>query len=173
MGINLPEITNTVTGTTQACFEPSLDYVVTKVPRWDLGKFEGVSKHIGTAMKSVGEVMAIGRTWEESIQKALRMVDPNVKGFEQLNYNKKLSRDEIISEFQKPTDKRIFAIAQCLETGEMSPEEITKYSNIDPWFIARLKQISDYRKETLNLPLAKIDAGLMRKAKQLGTHALT
>ena len=168
MGINLPEITNTVTGTTQACFEPSLDYVVTKVPRWDLGKFEGVSKHIGTAMKSVGEVMAIGRTWEESIQKALRMVDPNVKGFEQLNYNKKLSRDEIISEFQKPTDKRIFAIAQCLETGEMSPEEITKYSNIDPWFIARLKQISDYRKETLNLPLAKIDTGLMRKAKQLG-----
>ena len=78
MGITLPEITNTVTGTTQACFEPSLDYVVTKVPRWDLGKFEGVSKIIGTSMKSVGEVMAIGRTWEESIQKALRMVDPGV-----------------------------------------------------------------------------------------------
>ena len=82
MGITLPEIVNSVTGTTQACFEPSLDYVVTKVPRWDLGKFEGVSKHIGTAMKSVGEVMAIGRTWEESIQKALRMVDPNVLGFQ-------------------------------------------------------------------------------------------
>ena len=82
MGITLPEITNTVTGTTQACFEPSLDYVVTKVPRWDLGKFEGVSKIIGTSMKSVGEVMAIGRTWEESIQKALRMVDPGVKGFQ-------------------------------------------------------------------------------------------
>ena len=166
MGTHLPQITNTVTGTTQACFEPSLDYCVTKVPRWDLGKFEGVSKHIGTAMKSVGEVMAIGRTWEESIQKALRMVDPNVLGFEQRG--EKLALDDIISEFKKPTDKRIFAIAQVLESGEVSPEKITEASNIDPWFVSRLKKIADFRVATRGQSLKSFDAPKMLLAKQLG-----
>lgn len=155
-----------MTGTTQACFEPSLDYVVTKVPRWDLGKFEGVSKHIGTAMKSVGEVMAIGRTWEESIQKALRMVDPNVRGFQ--SRGDKLEKDAILSEFRKPTDKRVFAIAQCLETGEISPENITLESNIDPWFIARLKRISDFRNKHKGTQLSSINKAMMLEAKQLG-----
>jgi carbamoyl-phosphate synthase (ammonia) len=167
MGITLPEITNTVTGTTQACFEPSLDYVVTKVPRWDLGKFEGVSKIIGTSMKSVGEVMAIGRTWEESMQKALRMVDPGVKGFQPIGTTP-LTRDQVMSEFHKPTDKRVFAIAQVLETGEISPLDITLNSNIDPWFIARLKQIADFRNQIRGKDLHTVDKALMLQAKQLG-----
>ncbi|CAK9252413.1 unnamed protein product, partial [Sphagnum jensenii] len=107
LGITLPEITNTVTGTTQACFEPSLDYVVTKIPRWDLGKFEGVSQHI-----------------------ALRMVDPSIRGFEPRG--EPLNHAQLLSELKKPTDKRIFAIAQALETGEFSPAEVTLHSNIDP-----------------------------------------
>ena len=165
-GITLPEITNTVTGTTQACFEPSLDYVVTKIPRWDLGKFEGVSKLIGTAMKSVGEVMGIGRTWEESMQKALRMVDPGIKGFEPRG--ERLNSAAILSEFHKPTDKRIFAIAQALETGEFSPADITNNSNIDPWFIARLKNIADFRNAIRGQHLDQIDGVTMLRAKQLG-----
>eukprot|EP01038_Epipyxis_sp_PR26KG_P004965 gene4965-6940_t len=166
MGINLPQITNSVTGTTQACFEPSLDYVVTKVPRWDLGKFEGVSKQIGTAMKSVGEVMAIGRTWEESIQKAMRMVDPNVKGFEPRG--EKLTKEEILAEFHRPTDKRIFAIAQALDSGEISAEDITLESNIDPWFIARLKNINNYRKSVANKELNTVNPKEMLEGKKLG-----
>eukprot|EP00981_Chlorochromonas_danica_P010802 scaffold3414_cov183-Ochromonas_danica.AAC.8 len=166
MGITLPEITNSVTGVTQACFEPSLDYVVTKVPRWDLVKFEGVSKHIGTAMKSVGEVMGIGRTWEESIQKALRMVDSNVKGFEPRG--PLLSKDAVISELQKPTDRRIYAIAQVLETGELSREDITYHSNIDPWFLARLQRIANFRKSIRGKKLSSVGVDLMREAKQLG-----
>lgn len=166
MGITLPEITNTVTGTTQACFEPSLDYVVTKVPRWDLVKFEGVSKHIGTAMKSVGEVMSIGRTWEESIQKALRMVDPNNKGFEPKG--NVMSKDQVISELQKPTDRRIFAIAQVLESGEITPQEITKNSNIDPWFIARLQNISNFKKKLSTLTLQTLTAEDLLQAKKYG-----
>lgn len=167
MGITLPEITNTVTGTTQACFEPSLDYVVTKVPRWDLVKFEGVSKHIGTAMKSVGEVMAIGRTWEESIQKALRMVDPNVRGFEPRGDI--LTKDAVIAELQKPTDKRIYAIAQALDTGMLTPAEITKHSNIDPWFIARLERIAQQRHRLqATATLEGLDAAHLLRSKQLG-----
>ena len=166
MGITLPEIINSVTGTTQACFEPSLDYVVTKVPRWDLGKFEGVSKHIGTAMKSVGEVMAIGRTWEESIQKALRMVDPNVKGFQARG--EKLSKEAVLSEFHRPTDKRIFAIAQVLASGEISPADITLNSNIDPWFIARLNKISSFAKTIAGKRLQDLDTWTLREAKKLG-----
>jgi len=167
MGITLPEITNSVTGVTQACFEPSLDYCVTKVPRWDLNKFEGVSQLIGTAMKSVGEVMAIGRTWQESIQKAMRMVDPGVRGF-QARKGKSLTTEEVISELKKPTDKRIFAIAQMLDSGEMSPEEITNHSNIDPWFIARLKSISDFRKQFKGKELNQLSKSDMIRAKKLG-----
>lgn len=166
MGINLPQIINSVTKKTQACFEPSLDYVVTKIPRWDLNKFEGVSKNIGTAMKSVGEVMAIGRTWEESMQKALRMVDPGVKGFQPRGTN--MSRKEIIEELQRPTDKRVFAIAQVMESGEMPNEEITDNSNIDPWFLSRLKKISDFRNSIKKKALSSIDHATMLEAKKLG-----
>ena len=166
MGTTLPEIINSVTGVTQACFEPSLDYVVTKVPRWDLAKFAGVSPLIGTAMKSVGEVMAIGRTWEESIQKALRMVDPSIRGFQQ--HGTILDKPHLIAEFSKPTDKRIFGIAQVLESGEMSPQEISQHTKIDPWFIARLKNIADFRQQHRGEELPSFDANTMLEAKQLG-----
>jgi len=110
--------------------------------------------------------MAIGRTWEESIQKALRMVDPNVKGFQPRG--DALSKDAIISEFHHPTDKRIFAIAQVLESGEISPSDITKHSNIDPWFIARLHRISNFRSRISGSKLSAINAVTMKEAKQLG-----
>jgi carbamoyl-phosphate synthase (ammonia) len=166
MGLTLPEIQNSVTKKTQACFEPSLDYCVTKVPRWDLGKFEGVSKVIGTAMKSVGEVMAIGRTWEESMQKALRMVDPNVKGFEPRG--PLLSSEAVMTEFKQPTDKRVFAIAQVLETGEQSAADVTDATNIDPWFLSRLKNIAELRKKLKGKDLKSVDAATMLHAKKLG-----
>ena len=166
MGINLPQIINSVTKKTQACFEPSLDYVVTKIPRWDLNKFEGVSKNIGTAMKSVGEVMAIGRTWEESMQKALRMVDPAVKGFQPRGA--KMTRDAVIEELRRPTDKRVFAIAQVMEAGEMANEEITDNSNIDPWFLSRLKRIAEFRNSIKNKTLSDVDRSTLLEAKQLG-----
>ncbi len=166
MGITLPEIVNSVTGCTQACFEPSLDYVVTKVPRWDLSKFEGVSQNIGTAMKSVGEVMAIGRTWEESVQKALRMVDPNIKGFQ--SRGDEMTREEIIEELQRPTDKRIFAIAQALERGVMTKDEITAESSIDPWFLSRLDKISHMRNDMKGRDLASISKSEMIGMKKYG-----
>ena len=165
-GVTLPEIVNSVTGTTQACFEPSLDYVVTKIPRWDLGKFEGVSTAIGTAMKSVGEVMAIGRTWEESMQKALRMVEPGIKGFEPRGA--KFSTEDIISELHKPTDKRIFAIAQALDSGELSGSDITHHSCIDPWFVSRLSNISNFRNKIRGRALSSIDREEMLQAKKFG-----
>jgi carbamoyl-phosphate synthase (ammonia) len=165
-GITLPEITNSVTGVTQACFEPSLDYVVTKVPRWDLGKFEHVSKKIGTAMKSVGEVMAIGRTWEESLQKALRMVDPGIPGFEPKK--ELLTSEEISEELKAPTDKRIYAIAQVMDTGELSSDDITAISSIDPWFLSRLQRIAKFRNEMKSMKLSDLDVPKMRLAKQLG-----
>lgn len=110
LGITLPEIQNSVTKSTQACFEPSLDYIVTKIPRWDLAKFQGVSTEIGSAMKSVGEVMAIGRTWEECLQKAMRMVDPSIEGFQ---LRKRYQKEEALKyELTNPSDQRIYAIAQ-------------------------------------------------------------
>ena len=166
MGINLPDIINSVTGTTQACFEPSLDYVVTKVPRWDLGKFTGVSKQIGTAMKSVGEVMAIGRTWEESVQKALRMVDPAVRGFEPRG--PVLNSDDLISELHKPTDKRIFAIAQAMDSDEISSRMITEHSDIDPWFLSKLRRISDYRKLVKGRDVKVLSRAVLLEGKKLG-----
>jgi carbamoyl-phosphate synthase (ammonia) len=167
MGIDLPDIRNQVTQSTQACFEPSLDYCVTKIPRWDLGKFEGVSQVIGTAMKSVGEVMAIGRTWEESMQKALRMVDPNVAGFEPRGAE--LTREEIHEVFKNPTDKRVFAIAQALDGFEdFTHKTVTDRTSIDPWFVNRLKNIADLRTSLKGKTLDSISPEMMKKAKQLG-----
>ena len=134
-------------------FFPNILFILT------LGKFEGVSKIIGTSMKSVGEVMGIGRTWEESLQKALRMVDPGIKGFE--SRGPALTKEEAITEFHKPTDKRVFAIAQMLETGMISPLDITLNTSIDPWMISRLKQISDYRNFLKGKELLSIDKPTM------------
>ena len=119
LGLNIPlnELRNSVTRETSACFEPSLDYVVTKIPRWDLRKFERVSSKLGSSMKSVGEVMAIGRTFEESIQKAIRSIDPSFDGFGKNDF---VNENEIDEELEFPTDKRIFAVGNALHNGYLS-----------------------------------------------------
>lgn len=129
MGYGLHEIKNSVTKVTTACFEPALDYIVCKIPRWDLNKFEGVSKLIGSSMKSVGEIMAIGRTFEEVIQKGLRMVGQGMHGFVG---NKKEVKD-IDEELMNPTDNRIFAIAAAFDKG-YSVDKIHNMTKIDKWF---------------------------------------
>lgn len=134
LNIPLPDIKNSVTGVTTACFEPSLDYCVVKVPRWDLAKFMRVSKNIGSSMKSVGEVMAIGRKFEEAFQKALRMVDENVTGFDP--YIKEVSDNEL----KQPTDKRMYVLAAALKSG-YTVEQIYELTKIDRWFLNKFQNI--------------------------------
>ncbi|CAM9583970.1 unnamed protein product [Chrysoparadoxa australica] len=166
LGITLPEIENAITKRTKACFEPSLDYCVTKVPRWDLGKFENVSTQIGSAMKSVGEVMAIGRTWEESIQKALRMVNPDsILGFQP---RRERTKEEMKEMLANPTDLRMFSIAQALYDGSFSVDEIHNLSKIDHWFLRRLERIALFSKKLAVTKLEGMTEPSMREAKQLG-----
>ena len=141
LGLGLHELKNSVTKTTTACFEPALDYIVCKIPRWDLNKFSGVSHLIGSSMKSVGEVMAIGRTFEEVIQKGLRMIGQGMHGFVG---NRDLSFTEIEKELSEPTDMRIFSIAEALEAG-MSIDKIYELTRIDKWFLYKLKNITDIK----------------------------
>jgi len=137
MGYGLFELTNSVTKTTSAFFEPALDYVVCKIPRWDLGKFRGVNRELGSSMKSVGEVMAIGRTFEDAMQKGLRMIGQGMHGFTE---NKALHVDDLDAALKAPTDKRIFAIAQAMYEG-YSVERIHELTKIDNWFLQRLENI--------------------------------
>ena len=160
LGIPLPEIKNTVTGVTTACFEPSLDYCVVKIPRWDLAKFIRVSKNIGSSMKSVGEVMAIGRKFEEAFQKALRMVDENVDGF---NPNLKPVCDE---ELMTPTDKRMFVLAAALKAG-YTVDRLYDLTKIDRWFLEKMKNINAVTLELEKLNCVISDE-LLAKAKRLG-----
>jgi carbamoyl-phosphate synthase large subunit len=142
LGYSLFDLKNSVTKTTTAFFEPALDYITCKIPRWDLGKFKGVSKHIGSSMKSVGEVMAIGRTFEEAIQKGLRMIGQGMHGF---TGNKDLEFDDsskIETELGTPTDMRIFVIAMAFEKG-FSIDKINQITGIDRWFLYKLKNIFD------------------------------
>ena len=139
LGYGLHQLKNSVTKTTTACFEPALDYIVCKIPRWDLGKFTGVSKQIGSSMKSVGEIMAIGRNFEEVIQKGLRMIGQGMHGF---IGNKDLRVDDIEKELSNPTDTRIFVIAQALAEG-YTVDRIWELTRIDKWFLYRLKNIFD------------------------------
>ncbi|GAF89008.1 unnamed protein product, partial [marine sediment metagenome] len=132
LGLSLPDLRNSVTQSTTACFEPSLDYVVTKIPRWDLAKFDKAEHTIGSSMKSVGEVMAIGRTFEESLQKALRMVDPSIDGFEAQGYSN--DTEGLESDIQIPSPTRIHALAYAMEHGA-TPEYIHANSDIDLWFL--------------------------------------
>jgi carbamoyl-phosphate synthase (ammonia) len=166
LGIPLTEVINSVTKKTQACFEPSLDYIVTKVPRWDLGKFQGVSTAIGSAMKSVGEVMGIGRTMEESIQKALRMVDPSVAGFQPKNRFQTMQ--DLKQELKVPTDKRIFAIAQALHEKTMTVNEIHEITKIDHWFLRRLENIAKTWDKMEVTSVDDMSNELMLEAKQMG-----
>ena len=149
LGYALHELKNSITKTTTACFEPALDYIVVKIPRWDLGKFKGVSKLIGSSMKSVGEVMAIGRTFEEAIQKGLRMIGQGMHGFVG---NKDLDFDtdeQIRTELNNPTDMRIFVIAMALHRN-FSIDEIYDLTKIDRWFLYKLKNLLDFRNEVIN-----------------------
>jgi carbamoyl-phosphate synthase large subunit len=168
LGYGLFELKNAVTKTTPAFFEPALDYVVCKIPRWDLGKFKGVSKQIGSSMKSVGEVMAIGRNFEEAIQKGLRMIGQGMHGFVE---NKELEindRKEIEQELSNPTDTRIFVIAMALEHN-FTIDEIHELTKIDRWFLYKLKNLTDLKLKMA--PYAQIEdlpLPLVRKAKQFG-----
>ncbi len=139
MGYGLHELKNSVTKTTPACFEPALDYVVCKIPRWDLGKFKGVSRELGSSMKSVGEVMSIGRTFEEAMQKGLRMIGQGMHGFVA---NKELSVENIDEALANPTDKRVFVIADALKRG-YTVDRIHELTKIDRWFLHKLKTIID------------------------------
>ncbi|MDE7074944.1 MAG: carbamoyl-phosphate synthase (glutamine-hydrolyzing) large subunit [Odoribacter sp.] len=164
LGYGLHEVKNSVTKVTTACFEPALDYVVCKIPRWDLGKFEGVSKLIGSSMKSVGEIMSIGRTFEEAVQKGLRMVGQGMHGF--VGNNVRIP--DIDEELANPTDKRIFAIAEAFDKG-YDVERIHETTRIDRWFLERLYNIHRLKNELARYSaLAGVAPALLRKAKQLG-----
>lgn len=161
LGVGLPEIKNSVTGDTTACFEPSLDYCVVKIPRWDLSKFSRVSTKIGSSMKSVGEVMAIGRKFEEAFQKALRMVDENVVGFDP--YSKPVDDREL----EEPTDKRTFVIAAALKNG-YDVDRLYELTKIDRWFLQKMKNIIDYQTVLESTDQHRLTYSKLLKAKQLG-----
>ncbi len=165
LGYGLFDLKNSVTKETSAFFEPALDYIVCKIPRWDLGKFHGVRREIGSSMKSVGEVMAIGRTFEEVIQKGLRMIGQGMHGFVG---NKELNVDDIDRALKEPTDKRIFVISQAMQAG-YTVDRIHELTKIDKWFLHRLHNIIATRDElsTYN-NIDDIDAALLRLAKQQG-----
>ncbi|QSS57971.1 bifunctional pyrimidine biosynthesis protein pyrABCN [Histoplasma capsulatum] len=162
LGIPLNEISNSVTKVTCACFEPSLDYVVVKIPRWDLKKFTRVSTQLGSSMKSVGEVMSIGRTFEEAIQKAIRSVDFHNVGFNETN-----ALMSIKAELQTPSDQRLFAIANAMHSG-YSVDDIWELTKIDKWFLRKLKGLSDFGKFMSGYNATTAPVSLIRQAKQLG-----
>ena len=148
LGYGLFDLKNSVTGSTSAFFEPALDYIVVKIPRWDLGKFSGVSREIGSSMKSVGEIMAIGRTFEEAIQKGLRMIGVGMHGFVE---NKELTIDRIDQALREPTDQRIFVISKAFREG-YSIDRIHELTKIDRWFLQRLRNIVDTAEALEALP---------------------
>nr|MBE5724544.1 rudimentary [Cucujiformia] len=161
LGIPLPDIKNSVTGNTTACFEPSLDYCVVKIPRWDLRKFHRVSTKIGSSMKSVGEVMAIGRKFEEAFQKALRMVDENVSGFDP--YIQPVKDDEL----EQPTDKRMFVVAAALKNN-YSVDELYNLTKIDRWFLQKMKNIIDWNTYLESITQTEVNHEILLKSKQMG-----
>lgn len=165
LGYGLFDLENTVTKSTSAFFEPALDYVVCKIPRWDLGKFHGVEREIGSSMKSVGEVMAIGRTFEEAIQKGLRMIGQGMHGFVE---NKELKITDIDKALREPTDKRIFVISKALRAG-YTVERIHSLTKIDKWFLYKLQNIMETSKQLhAHHTLQTIPTGLLYDAKRQG-----
>ena len=149
LGYGLFDLKNSVTKTTSAFFEPALDYVVCKIPRWDLGKFHGVDRELGSSMKSVGEVMAIGRTFEEAIQKGLRMIGQGMHGFVE---NKELVIEDVDKALREPTDKRIFVISKAMRAG-YTVDQIHELTKIDKWFLQKLQNIMDTSKELRELTM--------------------
>jgi carbamoyl-phosphate synthase large subunit len=163
LGHTLPELPNAVTKTTTANFEPSLDYIVTKIPRWDLAKFQHVKRDIGSAMKSVGEVMAIGRTFEESFQKAIRQVDPKYVGFQGGTF------EDLDETLRNPTDRRWLAVGQAMIHENYSVEQVHDLTKIDKWFLFKLQGLVDCIREMEDIgSLFGIRQELMLKAKKMG-----
>uniref|UniRef100_A0A8C1SVA4 carbamoyl-phosphate synthase (ammonia) n=1 Tax=Cyprinus carpio TaxID=7962 RepID=A0A8C1SVA4_CYPCA len=169
LGIPLPDIKNAVSEQTTACFEPSLDYIVTKIPRWDLDRFHGMSREIGSAMKSVGEVMAVGRTFEESIQKALRMCHPSVDGFVPHLPLKRAwaEKRDLQRELSLPSSTRIFSLAQALHSG-VTVDQIHDLTAIDKWFLHKLKHITAMEHLLGQYNSATVPRDLLLKAKMDG-----
>ncbi len=163
LGYGLPELPNMITGETSACFEPALDYVVVKFPRWDLQKFRRVSIRLGSEMKSVGEVMAIGRSFEEALQKAIRMLDVGIPGL----VGDTLVFANLEKELREPSDKRMFAIVQALKQG-YSLEKVAKISKVTPWFLSKIQNIIDIEQQLKNHSLSSLPSALFREAKQKG-----
>ena len=169
LGYGLFDLKNSVTKTTSAFFEPALDYVVCKMPRWDLGKFHGVDKELGSSMKSVGEVMAIGRTFEEAIQKGLRMIGQGMHGFVE---NKELVISDIDKALREPTDKRIFVISKAFRAG-YTVDQVHELTKIDKWFLEKLMNIMNTSKELEkwsknHKQIADLPLELLKKAKVQG-----
>ena len=164
MGYGLFELKNSVTKTTSAFFEPALDYVVCKIPRWDLSKFRGVDKELGSSMKSVGEVMAIGRNFEEAIQKGLRMIGQGMPGFVE---NKELEIPDIDAALREPTDKRVFVISKAMHKG-YTVDQIHELTKIDKWFLEKLKHIIDIDEQLKTVNANTLDKELLRTAKVYG-----
>jgi carbamoyl-phosphate synthase large subunit len=163
LGHSLPELPNAVTKTTTANFEPSLDYIVTKMPRWDLSKFQHVKRDIGSAMKSVGEVMSIGRTFEESFQKAIRQVDPKFVGFQGDKF------DNLDAVLANPTDRRWLAVGQAMLHENYSVDRVHELSKIDKWFLYKLQNLVDCTREMEAVgSLENLKRDLVLKAKKMG-----
>lgn len=165
LGYGLFDLKNSVTKTTSAFFEPALDYVVCKIPRWDLGKFHGVARELGSSMKSVGEVMAIGRTFEEAIQKGLRMIGQGMHGFVE---NKELVLPDIDKALREPTDRRIFVISKAFRAG-YTIDQIHELTKIDKWFLQKLYRIIETANELEACSkIQEVSDDLLRKAKIQG-----
>jgi len=164
MGYGLFELKNSVTKTTSAFFEPALDYVVCKIPRWDLSKFRGVDKELGSSMKSVGEVMAIGRNFEEAIQKGLRMIGQGMHGFVE---NKELEIEDIDAALREPTDKRVFVISKAMHKG-YTVDQIHELTKIDKWFLEKLQHIIDIDEAMKKCNINTLDKEILRTAKVYG-----
>ncbi|MCK4233772.1 carbamoyl-phosphate synthase large subunit, partial [candidate division WOR-3 bacterium] len=163
LGHSLTEVKNIITKETKACFEPALDYIILKYPRWDLQKFRKVTPDIGTEMKSVGEVMAIGRSYEEVLQKAIRMLDVGLNGLVCNN----LKFDNLEKELKEPTDKRMFAIVEAIKQG-YSIDKLYKLTNVNPWFLYKIKNIVDVEKQIQCNKLKNIPPQLLKLSKQKG-----
>jgi len=163
LGYSLNEVKNIITGETSACFEPALDYVVVKYPRWDMQKFRRVTQIIGSEMKSVGEVMAIGRSFEEALQKAIRMLDVGMNGLtcNNLNFN------DLEKELSQPTDKRMFAIVEAIKRG-YAIDKIYDLSKVDRWFLYKIKNIIDLEEKIKQYQLNRIPSSFLTEAKQKG-----
>jgi len=171
IGYNLPELKNKITGITTACFEPALDYLVLKIPRWDLTKFHRVDRHLGSQMKSVGEVMAIGRTFEEILQKAIRMLDIGMKGVVGNDLEPIKDINELKYNLRNPTDLRVFRIVEAIKK-DLSIDEIYEISRVDKWFLYKIKNIIDIESKFKSLDLLKSSdkekSYILRRAKRFG-----